>query len=238
MSKTIMFNSRFWEDSYISNLDPTEKLLFLYFITNPRISLSGIYEIPIRNISLDTGIDKEMIEKILIRFGEDKKIVYKDGWICVLNYPKYQNYNSPFVVKGVDNELKLLPIGLLDFFIREYQYPLDTLYIGLKGKGKEKGKDKDILNEGENFEKFWKAYPRKIAKKKAESIFRRIDPLLFDTIMAGLDKWIKTDQWKKNNGQFIPHPTTWLNQERWNDEIEIKTSIGSKYDNIKSIKAK
>ena len=28
-----------------------------------------------------------------------------------------------------------------------------------------------------------------------------------------------TDEWTKNNGQFIPYPSTWLNQKRWEDEL-------------------
>ena len=29
----------------------------------------------------------------------------------------------------------------------------------------------------------------------------------------------------ENNGQFIPHPTTWLNRGGWDDEIEIETEF-------------
>ena len=32
----------------------------------------------------------------------------------------------------------------------------------------------------------------------------------------------KSEQWKKDDGQFIPHPTTFLNGERWNDEIDVR----------------
>ena len=63
-----MINTRFWIDDYISHLDPTEKLMFLYFLTNPLTDICGVYEIPLKNIALDTGIDKEMVEKIIKRF--------------------------------------------------------------------------------------------------------------------------------------------------------------------------
>ena len=45
--------------------------------------------------------------------------------------------------------------------------------------------------------------------------------------MEGLERYKKTKQWQENAGRFVPHPTTWLNQERWEDEIsesEIKSS--------------
>lgn len=150
MSKTIMLNSRFWEDNYVSNLDPTEKLLFIYFISNPRISLSGIYEVPLKNIALDTGIDKEMVEKILDRFCEDKKVAYLDNWICVLNYPKYQNYKSDTIQVAVSNEIKMIPLKTLDKFIL-FGYPIHTLLIGYKEKDKGKEQDKEGEGKGKIF---------------------------------------------------------------------------------------
>lgn len=89
--------------------------------------------------------------------------------------------------------------------------------------------------DSEKFEHFWKEYPRKMAKKVAEKIWLRmkVDDELFATIMTALDNQKKSNQWTQNKGQYIPHPTTWLNQERWNDEVELPSNIGnSKYDNI------
>jgi hypothetical protein len=56
------------------------------------------------------------------------------------------------------------------------------------------------------------------------------------TILEKIEVYKQTSQWKKDNGEFIPHPATWLNQERWNDEIKINTKVGSKYDSIKGEK--
>ena len=87
----------------------------------------------------------------------------------------------------------------------------------------------------EKFEYFWKEYPHKIAKKVAEKIWLhiKVDDKLFATIMTALEKQKKSKQWTQNKGQYIPHPTTWLNQERWNDEVELPGNIGnSKYDDI------
>jgi hypothetical protein len=38
--------------------------------------------------------------------------------------------------------------------------------------------------------------------------------------MAGLENHKKSQQWVKDNGQFIPHASTWLNGKRWEDELE------------------
>ena len=61
-----------------------------------------------------------------------------------------------------------------------------------------------------------------MAKKSAATIWQRmkVDNSLFEIIMEALENQKKSRQWTDKKGQFIPHPTTWLNQERWNDEIK------------------
>jgi hypothetical protein len=99
-------------DDYISNLDPIEKLLFLYFLTNPCTDISGVYEIPLKTIATDTGIEKEMVVKVLKRFQKDKKIFFEDGWIAIKNFAKHQNLKNPQIAKGVELGLKKAPESL------------------------------------------------------------------------------------------------------------------------------
>jgi hypothetical protein len=101
MSKKRMVDTRFWVDDYISHLDPVEKLMFLYFLTNPFTDISGMYEVPLKNIALDTGIDKEMVIKILNRFERDNKIFYENGWIAIKNFAKHQ-LDNPKVLRGIE----------------------------------------------------------------------------------------------------------------------------------------
>lgn len=71
--------------------------------------------------------------------------------------------------------------------------------------------------KAEFFERFWQAYPRKVGRVKAEAAFKKVD-VPEDVLMAALESHKRSDQWKKDNGQFIPHPATWLNGKRWEDE--------------------
>lgn len=68
------------------------------------------------------------------------------------------------------------------------------------------------------FEKFWSLYPKKISKKKTMEIWNKIKPdkNLLEVILKAIEVAKKTDQWKRG---YIPHPTTYLNQERWNDKF-------------------
>jgi len=76
------------------------------------------------------------------------------------------------------------------------------------------------------FEEFWKAYPKKIGKDAARRAFekRKITAELMTLVMQSVRKQCQSDAWKKDDGQFIPHPATWLNQGRWQDEIDTATA--------------
>ena len=71
-----------------------------------------------------------------------------------------------------------------------------------------------------NFKIFWNEYPRHEGKKPAFKVFKKIKPDLFDKLMTGLRN--QKQAGKFNDAKYIPLPTSWLNQERWNDEIEYK----------------
>lgn len=70
------------------------------------------------------------------------------------------------------------------------------------------------------FDTFWREYPRKVGKGDARKKFAKaLTKTSFDNIMAALRRVKASAQWTKDGGQFIPHPATWLNQERWDDEV-------------------
>lgn len=71
------------------------------------------------------------------------------------------------------------------------------------------------------FENFYAAYPKRKNKQAALKAFKKLKPddKLFGNIMAALDKQKNSDEWQRENGRFIPLPSTWLNNRRWEDEI-------------------
>lgn len=84
----------------------------------------------------------------------------------------------------------------------------------------------------DKFEQFWRLYPKKQNKKKVQLWFKNKKPndALFDTIIKKLKNFIDTVDWQKENGKYIPMPTTWLNGERWNDEIKSGSSNNIFYE--------
>lgn len=72
------------------------------------------------------------------------------------------------------------------------------------------------------FDEFWSIYPRKVGKKAALNSWKKLKPdaELFERIIQAVATAKASDQWIRGNGRFIPHPATWLNQGRWDDELD------------------
>ena len=73
----------------------------------------------------------------------------------------------------------------------------------------------------EAFSAFWTAYPNKKAKPAALKAFTKLKPgaALLDEMLKAIATQKQWAQWQKDNGQYIPMPSTWLNQRRWEDEL-------------------
>lgn len=99
----------------------------------------------------------------------------------------------------------------------------NTIKQDTKNKAiKKQNKELNELQE-KQFDKFWQAYPKKVSKKQAQKSWKKINPSLelFEKILKALEMVKQTEQWKKDNGKYVPYPATWLNQERWTDEINM-----------------
>ena len=97
-------------------------------------------------------------------------------------------------------------------------------------------KEKSTKKEKTDFDLFWDEYPRKkgigAARKAFEKAITKTD---IQTILEAVRKQKTGGQWMRDNGQYIPYPSTWLNQERWGDEPDLTPADNSvqprpKYD--------
>lgn len=87
--------------------------------------------------------------------------------------------------------------------------------------------EEDIDKEEERihtFDQFWSSYPKKVAKRKAELAWKKIKPSEHALIYADVQKRSASEDWRKNNGQFIPYPATYLNGERWKDQANTPST--------------
>lgn len=95
-----------------------------------------------------------------------------------------------------------------------------------KEKEGEKEVEKEVEKEKENecyintsFDAFWRAYPKKVGKAAARKAFSKVK-VPVDVLLSAIDQQKQSKQWMKDNGQYIPNPATWLNQGRWDDELD------------------
>lgn len=73
----------------------------------------------------------------------------------------------------------------------------------------------------DKFNEFWDVYPNKKAKKVAKASWDKIQPdeTLADIIIDSVIRYKRSYDWIKENGKYVPMPSTFLNQERWEDEV-------------------
>jgi hypothetical protein len=120
VAKQRIVNTKFWDDSYIAGLSPTEKLLFLYLITNPLTNISGVYELPLKRAAFDVGMDFKEVETVFQRFKADGKLLRLGSWVGIKNFIRYQTL-SPKIQAGIVKELSRAPRELVDRLSIDYQ---------------------------------------------------------------------------------------------------------------------
>ena len=82
--------------------------------------------------------------------------------------------------------------------------------------------DKDT-NTQDGFDRFWAVYPRRVSKVSALRAWTKLKPdeELIEVIMTDIEHR-KEGEWKNQDVRYIPHPATYLNQRRWEDEQTTK----------------
>lgn len=245
MSVQRMINSKFWSDSFVvDNLNPLDRYLFLYFLTNEKTNICGVYELPLRTISNETGIEKEEILRMLVRLRG--KVEYRDGWVCLTNFIKHQNTKSRDVQAGIDKLLANLPEEISEWVgqCRDGggMVPRQPEVFNLIKSNLIKPNLKDtksVVDVGyeEDFENFWKEYPEKVGKGKAYDSWKKLSTTQKEKIMIQIKLQVENNHFRNKSGvDYIPHPTTWLNQKRWEDEIKVVKQLDiikfDKYGNV------
>lgn len=131
MSTQRYISTSFWTDRWIRTLDPSERYLYLYLMTNPQTNIAGVYQITLDRMAFDTGYDERTIQPMLQRFADaGKAVFYHDEWVIIPTWVKHQKVKERSKVKiGIENIVKKLPQDVREF-LPETGYPIDTLSIG------------------------------------------------------------------------------------------------------------
>tara|TARA_R100001594_G_scaffold140088_1_gene185009 strand:- start:107 stop:946 length:840 start_codon:yes stop_codon:yes gene_type:complete len=214
-----ILKKEFWCDEKIIELSPVERLLFLgmtNFADDEGIqvySAKGLKAkiFPADSISvsvIENGLSK-MADLGLIEFGNNGTL------IRIRNWKLHQKINRPypskfdFIEENNDDSMNIH--GTFN------ERSLPNNKNNNKNNNKKKKKE-----ENKEFSVWYKLYPRKVAKPKALLRFQTaLNDHSLEDIMEGTKTWC--DYWKTSRTEirYIPHPSTFLNQERFMDEPDV-----------------
>ena len=184
-------------------------------------------------LSKITGIDREIITRWLKAFESSGQIqTEKIGKFTKISLLNYEKYNPRRAEKSAGEpkspaEISADTCGNIrtktddPSLLNINNETIKSMNKGITHIEKCDPPDVEIIDREEVwFREFWKEYPRHKAKAAAEKSFRKLctGEKIFSEIMDGLKR--SRERWERlgTEPRFIPYPSTWLNQERWEDE--------------------
>ena len=124
--RTRIIHTKFWTDNYISSLKHKEKLLFIYLITNDKVNLCGIYELPDKHLEAILDLTTKELKQMKQKLQKDRRFIFYEGWIRIINIEKYNQYIGEKNEVAKNRELSFVPKEILE-------YPMDRVSIGYPG---------------------------------------------------------------------------------------------------------
>ncbi|MCE7762923.1 hypothetical protein GQL56_09745 [Pseudomonas putida] len=237
MARSRNIKPGFFSNEHLADLDFATRLLFIGMWTEadregrledrPKRLKMALF--PADNVDIEGMLDSLAVKGFIRRYevGGMKAIQ-------VVNWSKHQNPHVKEATSSIPAECEQLPVqgehGASTGQAPQMHgsFPADSLSL-------------DFLNlipdslpsssesPAELFAKFWKLYPRKVGKVNAEKAWAKlkVDSALFARMVTALAAWTVSADWTKYGGQFIPHPATWVNGRRWEDELPAAGNIHS-----------
>lgn len=248
----------FWTDSKVDDeFTPEDKYFFLYLLTNPHTNICGCYEVSMSAMVRETGYNEATVKRLLERMEKVHGCIKYDPntkEILINKWGKYNWSDSAATKAGI---AKVAQHIKSDSFREEFtslgfigppegacRGPIDppeasvtVLYSDTTDTHTSSSVDNSIetvvMTE---FDIFWSIYPRRVGKGEARrALARALKKTDFQTIMDALNAQKQSSQWGKDGGAFIPYPATWLNQERWADEVDNPGGNEDGNDNIRNL---
>lgn len=189
-----------------------------YFNANVGLLKAEVFPLREPSVSVQDGlIDLVSIRYLRLGTAPDGK-----RYGHILKFIEHQRVNRPTASKIKD-------LGIVwDHSVSDHgELTVNSLP---ERKGKEgKGREKSTLVQraargGVRFQEFWTVYPRKHGKVQAERYWSRhgLDEIA-DRIIAHVRANIASNpNWRKDDGQYIPMGSTYLNQKRWEDDVSFR----------------
>ena len=214
-----MIKKEFWTDDKILELEPVERLLFIgiwnfsddegILKNNSKVLKAQIF--PADDITAD---DISLVIKNMVKIG--LLLINNDATLLkVKNWEDHQKINRP-----TPSKYKFVRGETASFT----EDSVSTHGALTTNRIEKNIKKKNIIHQrkkkDELFDKFYLSYPRKVGKQAAIKAWNKLTVKQKNQAIKVIDShvkhWIKLD----TDMEHIPHPSTWLNQERFDDVLE------------------
>ena len=214
-----MIKKEFWTDDKILELEPVDRLLFIgiwnfsddegILKNNSKVLKAQIF--PADEITAD---DINLVIKNMVKIG--LLLINNDATLLkVKNWEDHQKINRP-----TPSKYKFVPGETASFT----EDSVSTHGALTTNRIERNRKERNIIHQSkkkdELFDEWYFKYPRKVGKQAAIKAFNRLTlknkKEAIDKLDSHIKHWIKTD----TEMEHIPHPSTWLNQERFDDVLE------------------
>ena len=249
MSKYVRVMRSIWTDPDWLTLSSQSKMIYLQLISQPNISKAGVLPtVPRRWASMYPDLDVDDILTAIGALADAGFVVVDDDTeeLLVRTYMRYDEmYQQPNGRKAIANAFdEIVSEHLRQVVQQEFRDLVDEgsddPSANPSGKGSGKGSDtpitmnhepttvnhepSSIVVASDDFDAFWNAYPRKTGKTQASKAWSKLKQVdrtkAVDILPTHVAYWHRAG----TATQFIPHPATWLNGRRWEDELPSTSS--------------
>ena len=247
VSKYVRLMRSIWTDPDWLDLPSRSKMVYLQLISQANISKTGVLPtVPRRWASMYPDLEVDDILAAVEQLSQAGFVVvdFDTEELLVRTYMRYDEmYNQPNGRKAIAAALdEIVSVTLraaveeelLELLADPSDNPSRNPSVNPSGKGSATPRTLNleprtlnpeprttavaVLTDGE-WESFWSAYPRKTGKAQAEKAWGKLKPVDRTAALAALPEHV--GYWQRNDTatQFIPHPATWLNGRRWEDDL-------------------
>jgi hypothetical protein len=230
-----------WSDPWFRRLKPNEKLVFMFLCD--QCNWAGFYELDYEAMSFAIGLSEQDISAAIQ--GLNRGCFVSNGWVWVKNFIKVQgnaNLNPSnnahlHIIRLMQEQVKRFEnVPEWQDFLGPYQPLISPPVMSCSVESLNSSREKEELElqyeapdekvdhlYTADFLEFWNAYPNKKKKGTAAKIWKR-DKLKskLPAILDSIAMHKKSPQWKKENGAFIPHASSWLNARSYDDEVQTE----------------
>lgn len=218
----------FWTDGAMVKLSPYARLLYIgmwnFTMCDHGHVADDAFKLKLQVLPMD-DVDIEALLAEILDAGRVVRVEDPEGrkYLLIRRFEDHQKIDPRWKTRcpACAQVSSLKPAETPVSLVELTQTPTNSpqLPLGRDGMGRESKKTSSKPAASKEFDSFWISYPRKIGKEAAKKAFTKaLTKTEAGKIMDGVEQL--RIQVAGKDQQFTPHPATWLNAGRWDDEAD------------------